>query len=731
MLLLIISLYSSSIATSERSFSIWNNPAGLSFHSGIEMRMGSDSTLTFTFKRISYGLKIRGDSIDYITGGNYFTYKNIFSLGYAYSSLKRVNIFGIMYRPNSLISLGFTKELPSIGVYSAKFGIALKPFTDRITLYTDGSIDSTGMPGVDKIGIDLEPIDGVCLSMEKDIGTGCFNVGLHLAITGNIIVSGYANSDKRKLTYTDATFSYEPYPSLYKRRNRIVKITLKGDYPESPERTGLLGLSYKTTFFDLLQKLKYIKEQKSIKTLVINLKNPILSYAQIEELRHIIREIKQTKQVVFYSNNYNMKELYLASSGTKIVLTPSGEVLIPGVYIVRQYLKGTMEKLGIDTQFKRIGKYKSAVETFTNKHISEPDSIQYTAILDTIADILVSEIAKDRGISVDSLRDLINNYGVFNDSLAKVVGLVDTVMYQDEFENQYSMRKFKLGTKTIGRGFREDLKPKIAYYALEGDIVLGAGGKALFNLPFLGNKSIGYESTKKVLKRLREDKSIKAVVLRINSPGGDAMASELIWREIELLKEKKPVVVSMGDVAASGGYYISSPATKILADRMTITGSIGIFGGKVIMSGFYNKIGITYNVLKWGRHADAQSSLRPYTQEEMGALDNEIHYFYRRFLRRVSSGRGISPDSVNKIGRGRVWSGISGRHIGLVDANGGILDAIEEAKKLAGIKKYRVQIYGKQGGFFSNRNGASALSDMLDLINSPYLYLMPENIEVR
>ncbi len=722
----LISLYSVSLATSERSDAIWNNPAGLSFHSGIELMLSSDSSLTFTFKRISYGLKLKGDSLDYITGGNYFTYKNVFSLGYAYSSLSRKNILGIMYRPFSFLSIGAIKELPSEKYLTGKIGIAIKPFSNRITLYSDAGVNSSGKFAIGKIGGDIEPLDGICLSLESGIKEKSLKIGLHIAFSGNFRFDAKYDTNLKR-TDTRVILSYEPYPSLYKPRNRVVHLTIEGDYPESPERTGFLGLSRKPTFYNLIQKVSAIENDNAVKTLVVYLKENSLSYAQIEELRTVIDEIHKKKEVIFFANTYSLKTLYLASAGTRIILPPSGEVFTPGIFLVREFLKGTLDKLGMEAQFGRVGKYKSAVETFTRKHISTPDSIQYQKILDTIVDVILSGISKGRGIPEDSLTKLVNNIGIFNDSSALASGIIDTVMYQDEVEKLYGIGKFSLPTKPISRSFREDLKPKIAYIALEGDIVTGKSGNSPFSIPLLGGKTMGDETVRKMLKSIREDKSIKSVVIRVNSPGGDALASDLIWREMKLLKDKKPVVVSMGGAAASGGYYISAPATRIFADKMTLTGSIGIFGGKLVMKKFFEKIGISYDVLKWGKHSDAQLSFRPYTDEEMEGLNRHLNYFYRKFTRKVSSGRKILQDSVNTIGQGRVWSGADGKYVGLVDKNGGILDALNEAKALAGLKNYTVKVYGKGGGIFGTKDLSASLQ-ILEMLEKPYLYFCPVKI---
>jgi len=716
----LISLYATSLATSERSDAIWNNPAGLSFHSGIELMFSSDSSFTCTFKRISYGLKLKGDTLDYITGGNYFTYKNEFSLGYAYSSLRRKNILGLMCRPFSFLSFGITKELPSEKYIKGKFGIAVKPFSNRITIYSDGEIDSTGEFFWKKIGGNIEPLDGICFSLEGGIKEEFLNLGMHIAFPGNFRFDGTTDTASQKTTYR-IIFSYEPYPSLYKRRNRIVHLTIEGDYPEAPERTGFLGLSTKTTFFDLVQKFLSIERDKSIKTVMIYLKEDGLSYAQVEELRNIIKKIAGKKDVIFFANTYNLKKLWLASAGTKIILPPSGDVFFPGIVIVREFIKGTLDKLGMEPQFGRVGKYKSAVETFTREHISTADSIQYQTILDTIVQIVLNDISTGRKISKDSLSNLVNNIGVFNDSTALISGIIDTVMYQDEVEEMYSSKKFSLLRKPISRAFREDLKPKIAYISLEGDIVTGKSSNAPFPIPIFGAKTIGDETVREMLKSVREDKSIKSVIVRVNSPGGDALASDLIWREMKLLSKEKPLIVSMAGDAASGGYYISAPATKIFADKMTLTGSIGIFGGKMVMKKFFEKVGISYDVLKWGKYADAQLSLRPYTDEEIEGLNRHLNYFYRKFTKKVSSGRRISQDSVNTIGQGRVWSGVDGKSIGLVDKNGGIIEAIEEAKELAGLKKYKIKIYGKGGGIFGNK-GLSVYGQIFNMLEKPYLY---------
>jgi protease-4 len=273
--------------------------------------------------------------------------------------------------------------------------------------------------------------------------------------------------------------------------------------------------------------------------------------------------------------------------------------------------------------------------------------------------------------------------------------------------------------------------PKIAVLALEGSIIVGESSNSPMDIPIFGGATIGSESVARELKRLKKDNSVKAVVLRINSGGGSAVASDLIYREIVKLKEEKPVVISMGNLVASGGYYISAPANLILANKTTLTGSIGVWGAKFVTEGLYNKLGISHDVVKWGEHSDALSSHRPFSHYERKMFDKMLNHIYDQFLEAVATPRDLAVEKVDSLGMGRIWSGLTAKEISLVDEYGGLLDAINAAAREAGVENYKVILLPEPLKFLERLVGVreTAYLPILKLIQEPYLYFEPARLE--
>ncbi|MBA7614403.1 hypothetical protein ES703_21667 [subsurface metagenome] len=513
---------------------------------------------------------------------------------------------------------------------------------------------------------------------------------------------------------------------------RSVIVEIEGGYPEAPEIKRLFGKEH--SFYHLLNLLVYIRDNKKIDSVVVHLKSNSLGLAQSEEVRELLKEIAKDKFLIVYAHSLGFKGLYIASSADLIAVTPAGKVFFPGLYISQMYIKGTLEKLGIEPEIERVGKYKSAVDIFTREGMSESDREQLGKFLDDLVEVVVSKIAEDRGIEDEILKNLIDSLGYFIPEIAKKQGLIDTVLYFDQVKEMAGIKgKGEIWRgKSIPRDFVVRGDPKIAILALEGTIIVGKSARSPIPIPFLGDKTIGSETTVELLDKLRRDKSVRAVVIRINSGGGETLASDLIYRAILRLKDEKPVIISMSNVAASGGYHISAPATKILADKTTLTGSIGIYGFKFVTEGFYNKLGITHDVVKWGKHADAMSGHRPFTHYERRMYAKMIQHEYERFLKDVAEPRGISTEKVDSIGMGRIWSGYTAKTISLIDQYGGLLSAIKVAKEEAGIEHFSVVLLPKPYKFLERLLGIEEGSylPILKMLNEPFLYYEPARLEL-
>ncbi|MFN5222654.1 MAG: signal peptide peptidase SppA [Bacteroidota bacterium] len=423
--------------------------------------------------------------------------------------------------------------------------------------------------------------------------------------------------------------------------------------------------------------------------------------ASMEEIRNGLNAFKKAGKFIYaYADVYSQGGYYLASTADQVWMNPEGMLDMRGMSASIPFFKGTLEKLEVKPEIIRHGKFKSAVEPFILDKMSDENRAQTAEYVDDLWSHYLVKVGESRKIPADSLKSYAANFRVRSATDAVEMGLVDTLAYMDVFLKQLCEKTGKsdeedLELVGLSKYYdfadpgpeKEPTRDKIAVIYAVGDIVSGKGNES----------EIGSESLSKTIREVRNDDKVKAVVLRVNSPGGDALASDIIWREMELCRKSKPVIVSMGDVAASGGYYISCNADSIFAQPNTITGSIGVFGLMFnIQDMLKNKLGVTYDSYNTGSYADLGSMTRPMTDSERSIMQSFVEQTYATFTGRVSAGRSMSVAQVDSIGQGRVWSGIDARRLGLVDALGGINEAILAAAKKAGLKNYRVADYPKQ-----------------------------------
>lgn len=488
-----------------------------------------------------------------------------------------------------------------------------------------------------------------------------------------------------------------PEKDVIVKENSILKIDLtntsvverKSDNPF--EGFDLSGESKKTIELKkVLDNIEKAKKDDNIKAIYISTSFVNAGLSQIEEIRNKILEFKRTgKPIIAYSEVYSQLAYYLASVANQIYLNPEGIVEIKGLSISQLFFKGLLEKTDIDMQIIRHGKFKSAIEPFTLNKMSADNRRQMELFLNSIADNIMDSISSQRRFSLSTIQYHANNLSLENAKSCLDLNYVDSLLYQDQVEkklltiskgqklNLISLEKYddvKLKKERISRN-------KIAIIYATGTINSGKGDE----------KSIGSETTAQAIKKAREDKNVKAIVFRINSGGGSALASDVIWRETILTKEaKKPIVVSMGDYAASGGYYIACAADSIVANPTTLTGSIGVFGMIPNLQTFYkNKLGITIDTVNTNKYADMGMN-RALTNFERQKIQRGIEDVYTTFITHVSKGRNMSIASVDEIAQGRVWTGYDAKSIGLIDTYGGLEKAIEIASLLANVKDYRI-----------------------------------------
>lgn len=457
---------------------------------------------------------------------------------------------------------------------------------------------------------------------------------------------------------------------------------------------GSFAVSRQMGLNDILENIRKAKEDENIAGIYMELSYIPAGISTVEEIRNAIRDFKESgKFVISYGDIYTQKAYYLASVSDKVYVNPAGDMSFTGLASSVMFFKGALDKLGIDVEIIRHGDYKSAVEPFMSKEMSDENRKQTLVWVGSIWERMLSEISASRGISVEKLDQYADNLDIKNTTKALECGLIDGLKYKDEIINELkertnteekkdlasiTLRKYTKVAVKRDKGFARD---KIAVIYAHGDVLMGESGEG----------TISSDRISKALRQARRDSSVKAIVFRVNSGGGSALASEVIWREMDLASQVKPVVASFGDVAASGGYYIAAPADTIMALPVTITGSIGVFALLPMMEQFFDKkLGVNIDVAKTNPSADFGSLFRPMTENERQLIEQMVEKVYDDFVGHVSEGRNMSPEEIDAIGQGKVWSGANALENGLIDLHGGLFDAIEVAAGMAGIEKYRV-----------------------------------------
>lgn len=443
----------------------------------------------------------------------------------------------------------------------------------------------------------------------------------------------------------------------------------------------------------ILQAIDQAKDDDKIKGIILDLTTFSSGYAKVSEIRNRLEDFKSSGKFVYaYADYYYFPTYYMASVADSVFINPEGEMSFTGMVGQVSFFAGALEKMGIEVQAIRAGKFKGAVESFTRKNLSPENRLQMEAYINSVFGEVLSKIADSREISVQKLKtdaDQLQMRSV-NDFIN--AGYIDQALYRDQFYSTMKRRmgvdddkkvpllsekKYAKSLKSTGSG-----RDRIAVVYASGDIVGGKGD----------GTQIASDDMAKTLKSVRLDDKVKAVVLRIDSRGGSSLASDIIWREAKLLAEEKPLIVSMSDVAASGGYYIATPARKILAEPTTITGSIGVFGLIPNAEKLLNdKMGVTFEYIGTGKNSDMGRIDRPLTSNQKEYIGSIIDKIYDTFLTRVADGREMTKEEVHAVAQGRVWTGKMAKEVGLVDQLGGLEDAIAVAAEEAGLKDYRLK----------------------------------------
>jgi protease-4 len=484
-------------------------------------------------------------------------------------------------------------------------------------------------------------------------------------------------------------------------------LSLSGDLPEN-ELFDLGGsfIDYESvTFKDVLDAVHRAKEDSRVDGLLLHFAGTELGWARADEIREAILDFAAGgKPVVAFLEYGGTLDYYLASAADTIYIHPQSVLDLRGLSAEVTFMKSTLDKIGVEAEFEQIGAYKNAPDVFTRESLSDPHREALQAIVENLYQRLVDSIALSRSLTIPEVEDILDR-GPFRALEAQELGLVDELLYKDEVEDLLGESGEGFEPLSVGAyraqsqdGLTLGHRPTIALIYGVGVIVGGENDED----PFYG-RVMGADTLASTFKQVREDDSIDAVVFRIQSPGGSDVASDVIWREAALTMEEKPVVVSMADVAASGGYWIATASDAIVAEPSTITGSIGIYAGKFNVDGLYQKIGFSRDGVRRGESADFWSDARSFTPEERVRLRRILQAGYDRFLHKVAQSRDMKPEEVDAVGQGRIWTGAQALEIGLVDEVGGLDRAVALAKEKAGIDadaEVNLEIYPEAGTLF-------------------------------
>ena len=525
---------------------------------------------------------------------------------------------------------------------------------------------------------------------------GVVLAGIIFTILGIVTMVGMvASSDTETVVKENSVFVLDLEGTLSERVQDNPFQTLMG------EENQAYGLD------DILASIQKAKDNENIKGIYLQTAFLETSFASLEEIRHALLNFKESgKFIVAYADQYTQEMYYLASVADKIIVNPQGTISWHGLASQPIFYKDLLKKVGIEMQIFKVGTYKSAVEPFIATEMSDANREQVTAFMASIWGRLLEDVSASRNIPVETLNKLADEIMDLQPAETYIAnGLADTLLYKDgvlDYLKEISGREADESLRTLSLAEMKNVKRNTPLDK-SGNIIAvyyAFGGIDDSTSP---EEGINSEKVIKDLRKLREDETVKAVVLRVNSPGGSAYGSEQIWREVVLLKEKKPVIVSMGDYAASGGYYISCAADYIVADPTTLTGSIGIFGMFPNMEELLtDKLGLHFDMVKTNKFADMGTLARPFNSDERAAMQNYINNGYKLFVKRCADGRGMGVEAIEKIAEGRVWTGATAKELGLVDELGGLDKAIEIAAQKAEVEAYSLLTYPSKESFFSS-----------------------------
>jgi protease-4 len=681
---------------------------------------------------------------------------------------------GLLARPFEFFSLGFLARDINRPLFQGErtqasfdLGLAARPlggfYQDRLTLSVDVYMSQKErLKGAGtRFGVQAEPLDGFQVFGDMD-DHGNFGIGGRINLP-NFGVGTY-NAITEDQEYDQgvlyAAVSQDRYRTVLVRKDKILEVRLSGKIVEENSRVGLFGRK-KPTVMDLVTDIRKARTDQTIRGMLLCIDDLDMGLAKTQEIREAILNFKSSgKQVVAYMELGGDKEYYLATAADQIVLLPTGYLLVNGLASQVTFIKGTLDKLGIEADLEHRGDYKSASDLVTRNSMSDAHREEVNSLLDDLYDQLTNGIAEQRGWSQEKVKSTIDA-GPFTAKEALRAGLVDTLLFYDQ-ASELMAADHRPASHPLARYFAGEKKSRISlnayhnqrYYkyswAIPSRIAVVFATGAIFSgesgRSFIWGDVMGSETIAAAIKKAREDSRVKAIVFRVDSPGGEGIASDVILREIQLAKKEKPLIVSMSDVAGSGGYWISCAADTIVSMPATYTGSIGVITGKLSLEGLYEKIGFDIETVKRGKHADIFSTTRGFDQEEQELVRRQIDEFYSDFVQNVADERGMFYQQVDEVAQGRVWTGRQAQKRGLVDLLGGLDLALALAQKKAGLAEdaeVEIVTYPQRRLFLSlGRGMAGAFSPGFGSIieqlkgnglfqDDQILLLMPYTIDIK
>ncbi|MAA80513.1 MAG: signal peptide peptidase SppA [Deltaproteobacteria bacterium] len=686
-----------------RPNTIWRHAANLSFFSGQSYQLNYSQHQEI--KQVGYSSvsEVLGLGVSYHQNGDQRWWNTTTALSIPFSpkfgaglvwgwhhpgsSTERYDSFStadlsLSFRPFSF--LGFSAGTRNLGSshpdVSTEYysGLGLRTFSGALALGADWTMkdNENRYEGT----LTLQPISGLEIRVFGN-STGSWGGGLHLTNSLGYFGGSY-HPDQQQINYVQRV----PNGRATLSKNKLVSFSLRSSYSYQP--SNLLFQKSGMSYLDILHQIHEAAIAQDVQTIVFRIPRLQLSYAQLQEIAQEIQHARNTgKEVVVYINgDVDTKSYFLASFANKILMHPAANFSVVGIFSERMYLRGFLDLIGVTPEVVRRSAYKSSPEQFTHTQSSPASQEQTQERLSSLFSRICSTIAKNRNIDTKKVQDYIDQ-APYTAQESKEIGFIDGLHYPDELEDLFdewfdSPQKIdNYGRKTFDDGWEQ--QPEIAVLYASGMIVSGSSqDPGLFG----GINMVGSQTLIKQIEKSQKDDNIKAVVLRVDSPGGSAFASEEIWRALQLLKKEKPLIISMGGVAASGGYYIAAAGDRIFAEPTTVTGSIGVYINRFQLDKLYNLLGIGVENFSMGNHAGIYGKSQGWTSSEREKMEHLVEDAYRLFKTRVADGRSLTPQEVEAIAQGRVWSGEAAKTQKLVDEMGGIYEAILHAKLKSGIK---------------------------------------------